>query len=94
MDSFDNDVCRSCGNTRVWHEQHHPRHPFVMNGPALLHAPDDAVPQTSHVDLPFDPILRLALVNNGIITADQLSQAEKDFRMINGGENAHNGRSE
>lgn len=85
MDSFDNDVCRSCGNTRAWHEAHHPRHPFVMDGPALLRAPDNVIPQTSHVDLPFDPILRMALINNGILTAEQLSQAEKDFRAINGG---------
>lgn len=55
---------------------------------------DDSVAVTSHVDLPFDPILRMALINNGILTAAQLSQAEKDFRAINGGGDAHNGRSE
>lgn len=85
--------CRLCGNTKSWHDEYKPRHPFTpqdgASSPTLMNE-SESPPQMQQIDLPFDPILRLALVNARIITAEQLTQAEKDFRMINGGGNNAN----
>jgi hypothetical protein len=80
-------ACRMCGQSEQWHRDNSPRHQFTprdsASSPTLTN--DQPQVQMEHVNLPFDPVLRLALVNAGVITAAQLSQAEKDFHMINGG---------
>lgn len=81
----DDPQCRMCGQTRSWHQENGPRHQFTLpDGSTPLKAPDE-VPEMKRVDLPFDPVLRMALINAGVITTDQLRQAEKDFNAINGG---------
>jgi hypothetical protein len=82
-------TCRMCGQSQQWHLDMNPRHPFTPRDGAsspTLTVMDDS-PVIRQMDTPFDPVLRLALVNAGVITAEQLSQAEKDFHMINGGGN-------
>jgi hypothetical protein len=86
----ENDRCTSCGRTREWHRENTPRHAFTTdNGP--LRAPVDRTPDIVNgrgirpTSTPFDPVLRMALIDAGIITTDQLDAAEKKIRYLTGG---------
>lgn len=81
----DDPRCSLCGQTRSWHQENGPRHHFTLSDGSTPLKMSDEVPQMKRVDLPFDPILRMALVNAGVITTDQLRQAERDYHAINGG---------
>lgn len=90
----DTDVCRTCKNTRAWHSANHPRHPFKpehTGSTPTLDGPNVAV-TTLHV--PHDPILRLALINKNVITPDDLADAEKTFKYLNGGDDGRSGPPE
>lgn len=41
-------------------------------------------PRTTHVQFPFDPILRMALINKGLLTHDDLILAEQQMHAVSG----------
>lgn len=73
------DRCPTCGQTREWHEANNPRHSF---GGKLGQTP--MRPQVKAAPWPFDPVLRQALVDKGIITPEDLTAAEAKIRAISG----------
>lgn len=83
------DHCYFCGNTREWHKNNFARHRFSINH-AELHdtSRDQKPPQTrsdaaiTHTRTPFDPALRLALIEAGVITIQQLGDAEEKLRIV------------
>ena len=87
----EDDECRTCGWTYQWHLENKPVHPFnndeagatAFLGPRRdrdtgdrgSRAPRDAEnPPT--VVWPTDPVLRVALIAAGVISADDLRKAE------------------
>lgn len=71
-------TCRTCGNPE---EPHNFRHPFVSTedpyskdglGPSQKQREEGKTPP-----LPLDPVLRIALLDKGILTADDLAAASK-----------------
>ena len=81
-------VCSTCGNTWGWHEENDPRHPFsTVNGPDALSIKDDndhdgrVVPMT----MPFDPALRMALMDAGVITTAMLDAADAKIKHLTKG---------
>jgi hypothetical protein len=78
-----------CGHTRKWHQTWHPRHPFN----ALAGDLNKVIPKIIAEDAPpspvvsstFDPALRMALVNAGVITVEQIEEAERLMRVLQGG---------
>lgn len=87
----DLDVCVMCNNTRLWHKNNSVRHPFSMvNGE--LHPPPPGPkivegPGIVKMSTPFDPVLRMVLINKGIITTDDLDAAEKIIKHLTDGVN-------
>lgn len=84
-----NDICYMCKNTREWHENHYARHAFSMTPTELRDtARDDRRAQTeseraiTRTTRPFDPVLRLALIEAGVITIQQLADAENKLSFI------------
>lgn len=85
------DICRMCGRTREWHQTNFVRHPFTPAGTvaelrdvtqdrkAIQDAPDARI---THTSVPFDPALRLCLIENGVITIQQLGEAEEKLRVV------------
>lgn len=95
----EDDKCRTCGNSRFWHETHQPMHPFndgQAGAQAFLGAkkrdrrdtPDQDAksPQrgAQTAEWPFDPVLRQALMDAGLITPDMLRAAEDKIRAVTG----------
>lgn len=84
-------LCSMCGVTEANHTGR--RHPFVPEG---QHAGTDwlkqkqttpeesAAPQPQMSSLPFDPVLRLALINKGVLSTDDLTSAENQLKSIGG----------
>lgn len=63
------------------------RHPFTPLGVVQrLEGPDTAgfVQQTAAPDMPFDPILRMALINKGVLVPQDLTDAERIVTAISG----------
>lgn len=90
------DRCWTCGQTFEWHEDHKPVHPFNFgqDGATAVfkRAPDrdhrrttPTSPQPSQgpqmMSLPTDPVLRIALVNKGVLTPVDLVAAEEQLRQ-------------
>lgn len=73
------ECCTTCGQTKRWHEENQPRHEF--NGPVGV--PPVRV-KTTAAPWPFDPVLRQALVDKGIITVQDLADAEAKIRAVSG----------
>jgi hypothetical protein len=81
--------CRTCNNSFEWHKDNNPIHPFndgSAGATAFLKAGRGErdrrgtnVPQetTQRVQYPFDPVLRMALMNKGVISPADLTQAEE-----------------
>lgn len=113
---METDLCNLCRQTRRWHEDHNPKHPFQELGqdpqlPKESSARKDTIsaektidgagnslpqwqtspgtitpyPQDMTVHWPSDPVLRMILVEKGIITTDDLDAAEAKLRAISGG---------
>lgn len=86
-------VCSTCGNTFGWHEESNPRHPFAALGTQSVLADtrrDERPAQTDsgpivRTSTPFDPVLRLALIDAGVITPDDLDKADKKIRQLTQG---------
>jgi len=68
--------CGTCGNTREWHDTHNTLHRF--NGALAL--PKGA--EVRQVTMPFDPVLRQALITKGILTPQDLRDAEEQIRAV------------
>jgi hypothetical protein len=88
--------CGMCGVPEEGHEGR--RHPFTPEG---VDAGTDwlkqkqttpeasAAPQPQMSSFPFDPVLRLALINKGVLTPDDLTQAEQQIKAIGGALNGN-----
>lgn len=93
--SEDQPRCRVCGNTDGWHTEMSPLHPFTgadestaglfgrkladgTRSPAQIGKQAEVVEQ----QWPFDPVLRQALIDKGVITPDDLSNAERTIRAV------------
>jgi hypothetical protein len=82
-------TCRTCLNTREWHEENNPVHPF-NNGEAGATAflkrrerkGSQRPAEVTQMSLPFDPVLRQALIDAEVITVDQLRTAEEKIRAV------------
>lgn len=91
-------TCRTCLNDKGWHEENKPLHPFntgEAGATAFLGQRDQrgrkdpqrgsegvrGVPRTA---MPMDPVLRQALVDAGVITPQQLREAEEKIQAITG----------
>lgn len=98
--------CRTCGQTYDWHREHKPVHPFNTGQAgikALLGARRDRDPQrdgsgaqrgsqaASRVVWPTDPVLRVALIRKGVITTDDLREAEDMLKASMGLEGGPDG---
>lgn len=96
-DPSDDDECRTCGKTRGWHREHRPMHPF-NDGQAGATAflgnknrrgstgtgdnGNDAQRGSQAAPWPFDPVLRQALMDAGLITPEMLRDAENKIRAV------------
>jgi hypothetical protein len=86
----EDDTCASCGRTYGWHQANTPRHPFTT-GEGPLRAPSERTPDIvsgrgiHRTATPFDPVLRMALIDGGILTPEMLEAAEKKIRFLTGG---------
>lgn len=73
------DRCRSCGQSKEWHEQNNPRHQFVPpddSGPAVqLPDPPTPPPATATPRISGDPILRMALLKKGLLSQADIAEA-------------------
>lgn len=84
------ETCLTCGKPRTEHPFRHPFNSGELSGMAVLGVspgPDGRqVPATvDEVEVveqpwPFDPVLRQALVDKGLLTADDLRAAERKIR--------------
>lgn len=83
MTTGNDDCCSMCGNSRLWHNEHNPRHPFMTDEGPLR--PPESTSGVRPTSMPMDPVLRMALIDAGVITTDQLDAAEKKIRFLTGG---------
>lgn len=87
------DVCGACGRSPDDHTGM--RHPFSPKGASTswLKPQKDQLSQAVNVTgprmpspmqsvMPFDPVLRQALIHNGVITPDDLTKAEGVIRAL------------
>jgi len=90
-----NAKCTTCSNTWIWHQANETRHEFNDGTKPASETfgkklPDggrtkpggNAEVTVEEARWPFDPILRQALIDKGIITADDLTNAEKTIRAV------------
>lgn len=90
----EDDVCRVCKYSFQWHQENNPRHPFTPEGGSLdflkrRGTPDHTAGRstsprgsdTSPIPMTLsDPVLRIALMNRGVISAADLVIAESQLR--------------
>jgi len=91
-------ICHTCKNTYAWHQETKPMHPFNDGeaGAAWFLGERDqrdrkgaqrgseAVRMAQRAAFPMDPVLRQALVDAGVITPQQLRDAEEKIQSITG----------
>jgi hypothetical protein len=89
--------CKTCGNTIGWHSEHpQVRHvfndgsvPFKTTFGARTPRDDRKTAQqaseaTARPAWPFDPVLRQALIDKGVLTPEDLISAEQKILTITG----------
>lgn len=88
------DSCRTCGNSEEWHAWHKPLHPFndgSAGAAAFLKGKPGKPPGdngngaqrgSEAAQWPFDPVLRQALINKGVLTSEDLRNAEEQIRAV------------
>ncbi len=93
-DSIQCQTCQHSGDPDEVEEWHHYLHPFNPLG--TLSAKDalpKATPEPQQASAgqtvalspwPFDPVLRQALINKGVLTPEDLRDAELQIRMVSG----------
>ena len=90
--------CATCGNTWAWHDIAKPRHSFndgSLPASATFGGQRDrrtGEPRTtaqrgsetvlSAMPWPHDPVLRQALIDKGVLTPDDLTNAEAKIRVV------------
>lgn len=86
----DTATCAICDRNFAWHREHRPRHLFkdVLGQDHSLEI-EPAELDSKGVDkviqnLPTDPILRLALIDKGLLEPDDLQAAEAKLRASGG----------
>lgn len=90
-----NAKCMTCSQTWLWHQNNEVRHAFndgTLGAAATFGKklpdggrtpPTGAQPVTVEtVRWPFDPVLRQALITKGVITAQDLTDAEANIRAV------------
>lgn len=95
----DDETCRTCTRTFKWHLENQPRHPFNSGQDGAkdflrprrdrttrpgVNDPQRAADNPPRVVWPNDPVLRVALISKGILTADDLRMAEDMLRTSMG----------
>jgi hypothetical protein len=84
--------CRMCNQSHDWHQNNYSRHAYTpANAPGELRDAtsdrkairDDSDARITRSTVPFDPALRLCLIENGVITIQQLADAEEKLRIVN-----------
>jgi hypothetical protein len=74
------DVCRTCEKPREGHEKF--QHPFNDGSLANpLARPAASITPPAH---PFDPVLRQALIDKGVLTPDDLRSAQDKIDAVTG----------
>lgn len=100
MTTKSNGNCETCGNPFEGHEVFkHPyndgslppsatfgkRRADGSRGPApVAQSGSETGPEVTTIRAPFDPVLRLALINRGVITPQDLTDAEKQIYVLTG----------
>lgn len=78
------DTCRTC--SRLHGPNWNPRHPFndgSLSGMAALTTPEKKKePEPKQTGFPFDPVLRQAIIDKGLLTPDDLRAAEAKIRAV------------
>lgn len=82
--------CRMCDRSYQWHQDNFVRHPYTPSGShnELRDTTRDKKPSQTqsasvvHTSVPFDPVLRLVLIEKGIISPQDLSEAEKKLGVV------------
>jgi hypothetical protein len=72
--------CTVCKQTESWHREHRPAHAFQAVGSRLEAAVYDESPTPQPMRAPFDPILRMLLIDKGLITVEELEEAERKLK--------------
>lgn len=94
----DIDVCRTCRQTWLWHTENKPRHQFVnadqQASESFLSAAEKPNHPVQNVQMPFDPVLRMALIEKGVLTPEDLSKAESIIKYVSGGSDGREGPPE
>lgn len=92
MTMTNEDLCTVCGQNRSWHDHHSPRHKFDSPGD-LMQEGETGKPEARQTDadgegmtliqarraLAGDPVVRLLLIECGVITAEQITAKEEQF---------------
>lgn len=85
--------CDICGQSQQWHDEHLTKHKFNGGAASLNEKPpkitsESMPPLNPQFDtatrMSTDPVLRMALVNAGVITVEQLDSAQRMFDTLNG----------
>lgn len=78
-------ICATC-NREHGVDGYMPRHPFRSKSePAFMPEAKTGDPiEPQHVRGPFDPVLRQALIDKGVITIDDLRNAEAKILVVTG----------
>jgi hypothetical protein len=82
---MNNELCKTCGRAHT--PGYNPQHPF-NNGSrsgkdVFFAAVEDAV-AVEQTSMPFDPVLRQALIDKGVLTVEDLRNAEAKIRAVTG----------
>lgn len=91
------DRCKTCEHTRMWHDTNDTRHVFndgsvspqatfgrrrADGSKEPLQTSQQPAESAGEQRWPFDPVLRQALINRGVITAEDLRSAEEQIRAV------------
>jgi hypothetical protein len=78
--------CGTCGQSWQWHMDERPRHDYTPPGGAgginVTPPRTDPPPTARVISGPFDPVLRQALIDAGIITPEMLRAAEQKIMVV------------
>lgn len=98
MDRAPGSVCKTCGNTWAWHMNNQTQHPFndgtiptsqtfgkrlpdgTRSAPGT--ASQGETTAVSEAPWPFDPVLRQALIDKGVLVPEDLTAAEAKIRAV------------
>lgn len=96
-------VCETCHKPHPWPDGTTPRHPFKRGHLSTISTfgpiggrqkPRDESPVVVRaMPWPFDPVLRQALIDKGILTPQDLTDAEAKIRAVTGEFNDNAGAS-